>query len=271
MYGNKLALCVKVNGSVLRESGDTVALPFGSEFAVGIKNLNSVRVQAKVSIDGEDVAGTLVIGPNQSLDLERYIRNGNLSSGNRFKFIARSAAIEKHRGIKSEDGLVRVEYQFEKPAPEVVERVFHDRHVPYYDPWPYHRWWYYDYPWRGPIVYNGTTTFTKSSIPSGTSGSILRCAAMNATTPTAFVGAMAHNPGITVPGSISNQKFVSVSSFPLETQSHVLVLKLVGQVGSKAVKAAVTVKSKSSCATCGKKHKSGTKFCGGCGTALELI
>lgn len=54
MYHQKLVCCVKVGGKVLRESGDSVNIPFGSEYSILLKNLNSVRIQAKVFIDGQD-------------------------------------------------------------------------------------------------------------------------------------------------------------------------------------------------------------------------
>ena len=81
MYHQKLVACVKVDGKILRESGDSVSIPFGSEYSILLKNLNTVRVQVKVSIDGtEATEGTwLVIQPNSSVELERFIRNGNMN------------------------------------------------------------------------------------------------------------------------------------------------------------------------------------------------
>ena len=121
MYHQKLVACVKVDGKILRESGDSVSIPFGSEYSILLKNLNTVRVQVKVSIDGtEATEGTwLVIQPNSSVELERFIRNGNMNRGNRFKFIERTGKSEKHRGIGSDDGLIRIEYQTEKVQPIV--------------------------------------------------------------------------------------------------------------------------------------------------------
>jgi hypothetical protein len=83
--------------------------------------------------------------------------------------------------------------------------------------------------------------------------------------------AMQEEPGITVPGSQSNQEFYSAGGFPTEAQTHVLVLRLVGAVGGRAVTRAVTVKTKAKCQTCGTSNKSGTKFCKECGTSLEII
>ena len=154
VYSQKLVACVKVNGQILREDRDTVTIPFGSEYSLYLKNLNSVRVQVKVSIDSQDATeGTwLVIQPNSSIELERFIKGGNLSRGNRFKFIERTAKIEKHRGIGGEDGLIRIEYQTEKVIPKPVHvPVVYDYHYrPYY-------WWPAYLPWGSPYIYNGVT------------------------------------------------------------------------------------------------------------------
>ncbi len=105
MHQTGFVACIKVNGKILRESNDTVSLPFGSSYSILIKNLNSVRSQVKVSIDGTDATdGThLVIPANGEVELERFIRNANLTSGNKLKFIERTEGIESHRGIKAED------------------------------------------------------------------------------------------------------------------------------------------------------------------------
>ena len=38
MYSNKLIACVKHNGKILREKGENVLLPFGSEYTLYFKN-----------------------------------------------------------------------------------------------------------------------------------------------------------------------------------------------------------------------------------------
>ena len=97
MYGNKLAAAIKVNGKVLREFKDTVYIPFGSEYAITLRNLHTTRAVVSVYIDGDNmVPGGLVLNPGQSIDLERSIRNNNLTEGNRFKFIERTEKIETH-------------------------------------------------------------------------------------------------------------------------------------------------------------------------------
>lgn len=116
MFANQYVLAVKANGKILREQDRNVTLPFGTEFELVCKNLNSRRAMVSVSIDGTDVADgrRLIIAPNNSVTLSRYIHNGNLASGNAFRFIERSAAVETHRGVKEDDGIVRAEFFTEK-------------------------------------------------------------------------------------------------------------------------------------------------------------
>src|SRR5271155_2070100 len=135
---NKRVACVKVDGKILREDKNVVTLPFGSEYSIFVKNLNAGRIKVKVSIDGTDATeGTwLVVDPDSNLDLERFIRAGNMDKGNRFKFIERSAEVEAHRGIKADDGLIRIEYQVEKPKPIVIDVEEHHHHHDHWErPW----------------------------------------------------------------------------------------------------------------------------------------
>ena len=118
MYNNKLVASLKANGKILREFKDTVYLPFGVEYNILLKNLHNTRAVVNVYIDGDNVVpGGLVLESKQEIELERAIRNGNLNEGNRFKFIERTGAVEQHRGIKLEDGLIRIEFQYEVPQP----------------------------------------------------------------------------------------------------------------------------------------------------------
>lgn len=80
-----------------------------------------------------------------------------------------------------------------------------------------------------------------------------------------------NDAGITVPGSKIEQKFHTVYGFKSETQSHVIVIRLVGRAGAINIAAPVTVKTKQKCTTCGHVNKSNAKFCSECGTGLELV
>ena len=276
MYNQKLVASIKVKGKVLREFKDTVYIPFASEYSFLIKNLNTVRAVVNVFIDGENVVpGGLVINPSQTVDLERWIKNGNLSEGNKFKFIERTESIENGpRGIKLEDGLVRVEYQFEMPRPVLqVTDVFKST------------------PWNG-VYASGATSYNVNGMMRSvdfSAGENMKASATNAMNTTlqsmnisasssshdgsaTMDWAPANDVGITVPGSKSTQKFVTAHVGTLESTVHNIVLKLVGDLGNnKPVTEPVTVQHKPKCITCGKQNRAHAKFCVECGTALEIF
>ena len=280
MYQSKLVASLKANGKILREFKDTVYVPFGSEYSILLKNLNTTRALVNVFLDGENVVpGGLVINPGQELDLERWIKSGNLSEGNRFKFSERTSTIENGpRGIKLEDGLVRIEFQYEQPP----------RGVAISNTW---------------ISASGSTGFPNSTTYSSTSynvngamrgvdfskGENMKASATSAMNSTlssmniSAAGAMhdglatmdwapANDVGITVPGSKSTQKFTETTMNALEAEKHTIVLKLLGETpDNKPVVKPVTVKAKPKCVTCGHNNKATAKFCSECGTALEIF
>lgn len=267
MYNSKLVAAIKVNGKVLRELKETVQLPFGEEYSIFLKNLNSVRVSIKISIDGKDMldGDTLILLPHQELDLKRSL-NGNNNVGNAFKFIERTEGIEKVKGIGAEDGLIQIEYQFEK-----VINLGHITHWPQVTTpqWPVNPLPYQQTPWPGPYTahYEYLPNVTRRIIPNvGANGTTL-CS----TESTATATSASNDVGITVPGSIIEQKFQQVSNFTLEQEKHVMILKLVGVIEGQTVKKALNVKDKIQCVTCEKMNKATNLFCGECGTSLKIV
>ena len=298
MYQSKLVASLKANGRILREFKDTVYIPFGSEYSILLKNLNTTRAIVNVYIDGTNIVeGGLVLNAGQEVDLERSIVNGNLSAGNKLKFIERTSAIENGpRGVKLEDGLIRIEFQFEAPRPVINVNDW----------------------WKNSIVGQGTgvprdvfyaTNGTSASGVSGSTGTdrftltasgsisqmnvngVLRgvdysngeatkaaaASAINNVVPqSATHDGMAtmdwNDVGITVPGSRSEQKFQTTTMGALDPEKHTIVLKILGETpNNKPVTEAVTVKKKPKCVTCGKLNKATAKFCSECGTALEIF
>lgn len=279
MFMQNFVCAVKVNGKILRDQSNLVTLPFGSEYTILLKNLNSRRAMVKVSVDGQDATdGTrLILAPNSTLELERFIRNGNLNSGNRFKFIERTAAVEAHRGAKEDDGLIRAEFWAEKPAQETIETIVRRRYIDDYEPYfpPFPRPWRGRRPWWHDITFKSTgnvqsysTSETMARMSVDAESHEVERGGFQSINNT--MGAL-NDAGITVPGSESSQRFYSTSGFPLESNSQVIVLNLRGEVAGKPVAAPITVDRKPVCITCGKTNKAQDRFCGQCGTALELI
>jgi len=263
VYNQKLVASIKCNGKILREFKDTVYLPFGSEYSILLLNLNSVKAIVNITIDGDDIVpGGLVLYPNQEIDLQRSIKNNNLEKGNKFKFIERTGSIEEHRGVKLQDGLVRISYQFEK--------------LPLTTNMPYQ---------PNPIWGNNSYGVVAQDCDFSPSSALRRVDITNNTTigtycsvnnvsiaPASASVQPTNDVGITVPGSESNQKFSRTSDFAVESQKHTIVLKLLGEtVDNKPVEQAITTKYKPECQTCGRKNKANAKFCTECGTSLNVI
>jgi hypothetical protein len=283
MYSNQLAIAIKHNGKILRENKDIVTLPFGSEFTIFVKNLNSRRVKFSLQIDGTDVLDGehIVVDANSSTEIKRFLKKGNMEEGNAFKFIERTEAIENGpRGIKIDDGVVRIEYWFEKEKP-IYKDVYYNYHYNY----PYWKDWFWNQgPYYGSCSSIASDDFSKT-LNSDDPRSVLR--GLNATSEVKSASLSANaslsdakysaesiplnDTGITVPGSKVEQKFTEVYGFNAETTSNVMILRLTGYRGEKKVAEAVTVKTKQKCITCGHINKATAKFCAECGTSLEIL
>jgi len=304
MFSQGFTASLKVGGKILRETNGTVSLPFNSEYSVLLKNKLSRRAMVKVEVDGQDATdGTKLILPaNGSIDLERFIKNGNLKAGNKFKFIERTSKIEDHRGIKEDDGLIRAEFWAEKEVVDVPEirRHYYDEWYPVRRGYPHWDYYYPYWPSQPQILCNTTTTSGlggQYNVSGGSVGNIQsgsrQMVAMNCSQGAASGGrllrsasakmsadfdsslqiseASLNDAGITVPGSKSDQQFQSSYGFQTESNSHVIVLQLKGFVGDKPVVTPVTVDRKPVCPTCGTVNKPQNKFCKECGTGLQLI
>jgi hypothetical protein len=274
MYNEKLASCIKVNGRILREQKDVVRLPFGSEYSILLKNLNPVRVQFKLEIDGIKATDDtwIVIPANSSVEMERFIKNGNFDTGNKFKFIERSAEVEAHRGIGVEDGLIRIEYK--------KEHVVHYTPPPFAPPVDRRR-----APWNYPVDrrrgsgiirgsgltgqscgFNAAQAFSQTDCALNSSGTT--CDVAGASAASAEYTPAVNEAGITVEGSKSDQSFTFVPWFATEVETFVMVLHLKGQVKGQPITHPVTVEKKPVCSSCGKTNKGNAQFCSACGTSL---
>jgi len=238
VYAHGLAMAVKVDGKVLREVNGDAFLPFGSEYSVTLKNLSGRRAVVHVDIDGQRMTdGGLVIDPGASMDLERAI-GGNLLEGRKFKFIEKTEEIEKHRGNRVDDGLVRVTYQFERPSPPVVR----------WETLPY------QHQWSGGFTY--TNSIGTASIGAAYSSSAVNCSAKSA-------------DGITVEGAKSDQRFNYITVGSLEDETHSVVVRLRGKSGDERLASAVTVKAKKTCSSCGRSWPYTQEYCGKDGAYLR--
>ena len=284
MYNQKFAAAIKANGKVLREFKDQVFVPFASEYSILLKNLNTKRAIVNVYIDGDNaVPGGLVIDPGREIDLERWIKNGNLTEGNKFKFIERTGAVEQHRGVKLEDGIVRIEFEFEREQPRPIQWIKDT--YPTYTPSPWNSTYGGVQGSAMPTSFNvngvlrGADMSKGETIRSQASASIDQyCADNNIKVNSVHHDGMAtmdcafNDVGITVPGSKSDQSFRTVSGVYGDGTKHSIVLNLLGETpDNRPVVKPVTVRTKPKCTTCGRQNKHTAKFCTECGTSLEIF
>lgn len=245
VYKKKFIGAIKVDGKILRENGESVSIPFKSEYSIFMKNQDHRRAMVNIEIDGQNITiDGLIVNGNGQVDLERFI-----DTNRKFKFIKKSNEIKAYLGESSADSTIIIRYSFEKVKSfqEIFENVtkhyhsprpIYDPHISPFDP---NRVWYASNMTpmcsvsSPDIVYN-------DSISSGS--------------------AIINDVGMTVQGSKSNQTFNTVSQFETESEEYVMKFRLIG--GKK-----ITVKSKKLCPTCGNKWKSKYEYCPNDGTWLN--
>jgi hypothetical protein len=259
MYKNNLVVIIKHNNKVLRERGDKVILPFGSEYSILVKNLNSRKVSVNISIDGEDVLDTnsILIEANSSMELDGFMKG--MSAKNRFRFIKKTKQISDYRGDKADDGLIRVEFAYEK-----VNNWFH------YEPIKYTLDNTYRDTGSDSTLY-GDGTFTNCSDVSlnrALKGNLGKLSSHNNVCLSAAI-LPETDEGITVKGEEIDQGFIYGHIGELEN-SQVMIIHLCGEKtnGTTAPKP-ITVKTRLRCKTCGVFSRSSAKFCRNCGPFLE--
>jgi hypothetical protein len=234
MYCQSLVVCIKVDGKIIREDGDKVYLPFGSDYSIYLKNLNTVKCKIpSISIDGENVLdnNALLLPPDSSIELEGFMENNMVH--NKFRFIEKTEQISQYRGNKPEDGLVCVDYQFQNIMP-----------------FTYTLYNSYD------VYNNGTCDTEKYKVvyTDRTTSNNITC---NCNT--------VPQEGITVKGQETNQVFNQVSDNDIYGSKFRIILKLLGNKGNKII----TTHDKIKCPTCGRNNKSKFKYCTNCGTYLR--
>jgi hypothetical protein len=167
-----------------------------------------------------------------------------------------------------EDGLIRVEYQFEKIFKRQDGIQWNHTLIGGHD---------YSPTWavnnsvlrsRGHVhegVACSDLSYSATSMAVGSATLNVSAAAQS------FNAAPQTETGITVAGSKSEQKFNTVSSFTCEPEKNNIILKLLGETeDNKAIREPITVKAKPKCTTCGHTNKASSRFCSECGTALVI-
>ena len=270
MFANDLVVSIVVDGKFLREEKGIIKLPYRTEYSIYLKNLRNEKcLIANLKIDGQDIlnGNQLIINGKDSLELERFLNN-DLNQGCRLKWIEKTEKISNYRGDKPEDGLISVEFQFEKKV--IYNDVIYNNH--------YIHGYYPDI--YNPIITWGTTAkgidYSNCEI---TCGDNLDCNNLTFSTQgindnivkSCSLDLFNFNEnGITTKGSISNQKFVYGNIGELESNKYIITLQLKGKNKDNiSVDKVITTKEKIECNICGTKNISKNNFCSECGTYLK--
>lgn len=267
MYNNNLVAVITINDKILREDKNGVYyLPVNSEYAIRLKNLSDKKAAVSIYIDGQNILNgrKIIVGAKSSETIERFLQN-DLEKGYKLKFIEKTSRIEKHRGNKIEDGIVRIEFQFEKPNLFDFDWPKHTLSDP--DPLIYK---YNPYTPNYDIRskdFNSQTIKIENHI-SNIQNLALKC---SCTAQASFMTETSSEVnGITVGGSDSNQSFKEGYISELEPTKHIICLQLKGvkETGQMVEKPLLT-KEKITCPICGTKNSSKNKFCPECGTRIR--
>jgi hypothetical protein len=252
MFNKNLVVALKINGKTLRENGDTIELPFDSEYSIYLKNLHTSKALVSISIDGQDVlsGSKIIIGANSSLELDGFL-DGNLVE-NKFRFIERTKQIEDFLGIEPEDGILQVIYQFEHQTNWNLSYTYYPANI----------WWgtypsSYDYTPNTTTVYSGSGTRGRSNTSQTT----------NPSTDTVNAFHIQKDEGITVRGDDTEQHFYSGYIGTLENEKYSISFKLKGFKNESSQ--VIFTREKIECSRCGTKQKNNNKFCSQCGNRLQ--
>jgi len=251
MHHNKMVAVVKVDGKVLREAAGTVYLPFGSNYSLLLKNLNTQRAKVNITIDNEDIldGDSIIINGNSDLELKRWLV-GTDKTGPALKFIEKT---DELRDIVGEndgmDGIIRITYQYEQTYSYTFNNdIFLKKPNIWYDG-----------------AYTGIRHFTDGTIYSNVVMDVNKVG--NQATSEHAVRSFKNEDGMTVKGEEVDQEFRSVVLGALEPTISVISLVLKG--GTFNNNEAVTVKTVIKCDKCKTTNPWSANFCAVCGNNLK--
>jgi len=252
MYKDKFILSIIHEGYPVKETGHfsnrEIAIPFGSEYKIRLKNKNNRSCAARVFIDGKKVSnkGDFVINAGGSVDLERFV-DRSLTDGKKFKFVSLDHP-DVDDPTSGDNGLIKVEFRLAKqPNGIKILPNYWEHGEGTGDVWPIGgvKWFSMDVDSAGSMKSKGISdniSYTCNYV--GCSSSV--------------------EQGATIEGSQSNQSFHNVDLDIEEFPSAILTLKIVGLRESGSVEISDR-KPHKFCTGCGARIKREARYCSECG------
>ena len=113
MYKNKIALSLKHKNIPLVEEKETFFIPFNTEYSIYLKNMSTEIALISVFVNGRDVSPgeKIRILPKCSATIEKF-----KDTDHRFVFKEKTKAFQEARLSNDEDGLIRLEVDFDLSA-----------------------------------------------------------------------------------------------------------------------------------------------------------
>jgi hypothetical protein len=262
MHSNDFVVAILYNGSFLEESkGGVVALPFGAEYTIRLRNKKNRRAAAQVFIDEENVSkGGIIVPAHNFVDLEC-----DVATLRKFKFVSAESgeAIDAGKNNKADDsnGVIRVEWRAEK---EYKLPIFIEKPVPYPVPVdPYRRY----YPLCTGGQSYGSMRRLANDEPKSLAEDVGACSFNGGEQVTASAmnfAARKFAEGCTVQGSESSQRFHEMW---LDLEDTITAIRLTLRGYETTVP--IQTQKKEHCENCGAGRKSKkAKFCWNCGKGL---
>jgi hypothetical protein len=215
-------VAVIVDGKPIRESNEenirTVRVPFDTEYKLRLKNKTDRRALIDVLIDGTSVLMSgqqFLLAANSQLDIERFVLDGNLRSGKKFKFV-RDNHVDVDQPGDPQNGRIEVRFHQEDQWTTIIDSL---RSYPGYP----------GYPGYSGIISIGSTSMSQTSgtnlnitnqipaanlfVQGGTVGTFTsNCANISELSTShlsSSVASVSSDKGATVHGGTSEQKFQS--------------------------------------------------------------
>jgi hypothetical protein len=266
MQSGKYGVDLVVDGNVISERTDgVVAVPFGKDYAIRLRNDDSRRAVAVIYIDGINVSDDgFVVGERSQWTIERPADKAVT-----FRLASSQSTAAAEHGKAGEDthgekGLIRVEWRAElyrrEPQGIVMRDGASDINLRDYSKSVSRG---FDFNPHASCSMGMNSTLESYS-PKSKGG--LELCSRRIVVNDAPKAAETLSTAVTVEGQASSQKFVGVQVGPLETSATVIQLKLKGYEASQGV----PITGTNYCPNCrARTAKPTDKFCRNCGVSLS--
>jgi len=122
MYKDTIAIAIKHGNKPLPEFNNKFLIPDNTSFSIFLKNMNQKTAYINVFINEKKVTlNKIKLKNKESIDIHRFE-----DTNHTFHFIKKTLELQKQRENQLEDGLIRIEVDFEKTLSDKVSKLNKD-------------------------------------------------------------------------------------------------------------------------------------------------